>query len=140
MTLTRWDPFRDLLSLAHRAGSPVLGSDDAYGAWAPAVDIVEKGDSLIIRAEIPGVDKSDIDVRVEDNSLVLRGERKREEELDEGNAYRLERAFGAFVRSFRLPKHVDASRIAAKYSDGVLEVELPKADEAKPRKVEIQAA
>jgi HSP20 family protein len=115
-------------------------SDDYYGAWAPAVDIFEKGDDLVIRAEIPGVDKDDVDITVRNNSLTLRGERKREQEITEENSYRLERSYGNFVRSFTLPRTVDASRISARYSNGVLDIVLPKAEEAKPKKIEIATA
>ncbi len=106
----------------------------------PAVDIVEQGDDLVIRAELPGVARDDIEVRVEDNTLVLSGERKREKECDEEQAYRVERSYGSFVRSFRLPKTVDAAKIAASYQNGVLEVRLPKAEEARPRRIQINAA
>jgi HSP20 family protein len=123
-----------------RLGRPFGDSDDSWGSWAPLVDIFEKGDDLIIRAEIPGVEKEDIDVQVEGNTLMLRGERKREAEFKEDDAYRLERAFGSFVRSFRLPKTVDSSRIAAAYENGVLEITLPKAEESKPKKVDIKVA
>ena len=130
MTLVRWDAFGDLM---HRRF-------DSFGAWTPAVDIFEKGDDLVIRAEIPGVEKSDIEVRVEDNTLVLKGERKQEQGFEEHNAYRLERSYGSFVRSFRLPKTVDPSGISAEYRAGVLEVTLPKAEEAKPKQIEIKVA
>ena len=137
MTLVRWDAFGDL---THRRFQPLFGSDDGCGAWVPAVDIFEKGDDLVIRAEVPGVEKSDIEVRVEDNTLVLKGERNQEKGFEENNAYRLERSYGSFVRSFRLPKTVDASRIAAEYRAGVLEVTLPKAEDAKPKKIDIKVA
>jgi HSP20 family protein len=128
---------RDLLNMHARfAGLPGNG-DDSYGSWAPAVDIFERGDDLVIRAEIPGVEKDDIDINVEHNTLSIRGERKREEEFDEGRTYKMERVFGSFVRTFRLPRTVDSSRISASYHNGVLELHLPKAEEAKPRRIEI---
>lgn len=137
MTIVRWDPMRELLNLHARfAGSPENG-DDSYGSWAPAVDIFERGDDLIIRAEIPGVDKDDIDVNVEKNTLTIRGERKREKEYEEDRTFRMERVFGSFVRTFSLPRTVDASGISASYSNGVLELQLPKAEEAKPKRIEI---
>ena len=135
MTLVKWDPLRDLMNLQRR-----LVAEDSYGTWAPVVDIFEKGDDLVISAEVPGLERDEIDIRVENNTLVLRGERKRESELDEKDAYRLERSFGAFTRSFTLPKTVDASRITASYKNGVLEIKLPKAEEAKPRQIEIKVA
>ena len=139
MTLVRWDPFRELMNLRRRLGHPASEADDFYGAWAPAVDIFENGDDLVIRAEIPGVDKDDVDICVRNNSLTLRGERKREQEVNEDSAYRLERSYGNFVRSFGLPRTVDSSRISAKYSNGVLDIILPKAEEAKPKRIEIAA-
>lgn len=139
MTLVRWDPFRDLMNLQQRLANP-YGSGDSYGTWVPPVDIFEKGDDLVIRAEIPGVEKDEIEISVEENRLVLRGERKRENEFDEEGAYRLERSFGGFMRSFSLPRTVDSTRISAGYKNGVLEIKLPKAEEAKPRKIDIHAA
>lgn len=143
MTVARWDPFRDLLTLQNRINQALSDSpshwaaDDAYGAWAPPVDIFEKGDDLIIRAELAGVRRDDIDVRVEENMLVLSGERKKDEELEEGKAYRVERTFGPFTRRFALPTTVDPTRISARYVDGLLDVTLPKSEKAKPRKIAI---
>ena len=137
MTLVRWDPFRDLLSMQNRMNHALASPGDSYGHWAPPVDIFERGDDLVIRAEVAGIDKDDIDIDVENNVLTIRGERKRESEFDEESAYRLERTFGSFLRSFSLPKTVDSTNIGASYSNGVLEVILPKAPEAKPRKIEI---
>jgi HSP20 family protein len=114
--------------------------DATYGAWVPPVDIFQDKDNLVLRAEVPGVDKNAIDVRVENGLLTLQGERKTDTDLDEKNAFRRERTFGRFARSFTLPTSVDASRITAKYGDGVLEIVLPKAEAAKPKRVEIQAA
>jgi HSP20 family protein len=140
MTLVRWEPFRELMNLQCRLGRNTSDADDFYGAWAPAVDIFEKGDDLVIRAEIPGVDKDDVDISVRNHSLTLRGERKREQEIDDRKAYRLERSYGNFVRSFTLPRTVDSTRISASYSDGVLDILLPKSEEAKPKKIEIATA
>ena len=146
MAIVRWDPWRDLLSMHDRvnrmlADAPARwGSDEDFGAWAPPVDIFEKGDSLVIRAEMPGVDRNDIDVRIENGVLMLKGERKHEEDVQERNAYRMERSYGSFTRSFGLPTTVDASKISAHLKDGVLELMLPKAEEAKPKRVTIQTA
>jgi HSP20 family protein len=140
MTLVRWDPFRDLFDIPSRLARTTAGGDDVLSAWAPRVDIFEKDDALVLHAELPGIEKSDLDVRVEDGTLTLEGERKRESAGEDGNVYRRERYYGRFVRSFKLPTTVDASKIAATYKDGVLEVRLPKVEAAKPRKVEIQAA
>ncbi len=145
MTLVRWDPFRELTTISDRLnrmlGDELRGSqDDAFGAWVPAVDVFEKGETLVIRAELPGVRREEIDVRIENGTLMLRGERRREEEIREGAAYRLERIYGRFSRSFALPTTVDASKISATFKDGVLEIAVPKAEEAKPKKVHIDAA
>ena len=148
MSLVRWDPFRDIMGIQERLNRLLAdttttartGADEAYGAWVPPVDIFEKGDHLVIRAEVPGVDRSDIDVRVENGVLQMRGERKTDLEIDDRTAYRMERVYGNFTRSFTLPTTVDASKIAAKYRDGVLEVTIPKAEDAKPKKVRIEAA
>lgn len=143
MNLTRFDPFRDLMHLQTRINQALSdspnrwASEDAFGAWAPPVDIFESGDDLLIRAELPGLRREDIDVRVEENTLVLRGERQVDNEINDAKTYRQERVFGAFSRRFALPTSVDPTRITARYVDGLLEVRLPKADEAKPRKIQI---
>ena len=140
MTLVRWNPFGDLLSL-HGSWSPGTTETEArHGSWAPAVDIFERDDNLIIRAELPGVEQQAIEINVENNTLVLRGERKRDGELEDENAYRLERVFGVFTRSFTLPKTVAPDGIAASYKNGVLEIRLPKAEQAKSRKIAVEAA
>ena len=115
-------------------------TEDSFGTWAPPVDIFEKHDHLIIRAEIPGVQKEDVDVRIENGVLTLQGERKQEAEVTEGNAYRMERIYGTFTRTFSLPTTVDAAKVTATYKDGVLEVTIPKVETAKPKKIEIKAA
>ena len=136
MTLVRWDPFRDMRSL----GRVLFDERSFQKTWLPAVDIFENDDNLTIRAEIPGMKTEDIKVEVEDGVLTLHGEKKRQDEIDKANSYRMERVYGGFTRRFSLPTAVDASKVAATYKDGVLELVLPKADEAKPRRIEIQAA
>ena len=133
MTLVRWDPLQELVRWS--TGTRV---DDAFGAWAPAVDIYEKGHDLVIRAEVPGIDKNDIAVDIENGVLTLRGERKREEKKSDGSLHRVERATGVFERSFTLGLPVRADQVKASYKDGVLEVHVPKAEEAKPRDIEVQ--
>ena len=146
MTLVRWDPFREMAALSERlnrvlSDHPSLGRNgETYGTWTPPVDIFERDEQLILRAELPGLSRADIDVRVENGVLTLHGERRREAGFDEDGAHRLERVFGSFTRSFTLPTTVDAARIAATYKDGVLEVVLPKSEASKPKKVQIQAA
>lgn len=117
-----------------------LGSSLRFGAWVPPVDIFEQNENLVIRAEIPGVSKDDLDVKIENGVLTLRGERKSSSDITEANAYRMERMAGTFERSFKLPTTVDATKVEAVYKDGILEVTVPKAETAKPKKVEIRAA
>lgn len=144
MTLVRWDPFQELASWSNRLNRSLndvsTRTEDSFGAWAPPVDIFEKDHKLVIRAELPGVQKDDIEVGIENGVLTLKGERKREAEFNEDNAYRLERVYGAFTRSFSLPTTVDPSKIEAVYKEGVLQVTVPKLEAAKPKKVQIQAA
>ena len=141
MKLVRWDHIRDLMNLQQQMNlQQPSTAEDSYGTWAPVVDIFENGDDLVICAEVAGLEPEDVDISIENNTLVLRGERKRKTEIDQKDAYRLERTFGAFTRSFTLPKTVDFARISASCKNGVLELTLPKVEQAKPRKIEIKAA
>ena len=144
MNLTRWEPFRDLLSLQDRM-SRVFDDPfarfttpmEAARGWFPPVDIHEENDAIVLRAEIPGISRDDIELSVENGTLTLRGEKNLEEKVESDNAIRQERFHGSFVRSFVLPSLIDSDRIQANYRDGVLEVVLPKAEEAKPKKIKI---
>jgi HSP20 family protein len=109
------------------------------GVWTPAVDIYETKDAVCVRAELPGVDKDAVSVEVKDGVLALRGERKFEKEVKEENYHRVERSYGTFHRSFSLPSSVDGERVTARMKDGVLEVTLPKREEAKPKQIKISA-
>jgi HSP20 family protein len=151
-TLVRWNPWRDFGSLTRNfdqlfdtlaPGStrgPNGEETDFLGTWYPAVDIFDNDNEIILKAELPGLKKEDIDIHVEDNLLTLRGERKREEEVKEKGFFRSERAYGAFSRSFTLPATVAVKKISADYKDGILAVTLPKAEEAKPRQIEVKVA
>lgn len=145
MKLVRWDPFQELVAMSNRLNRTLNDpntprTDDTLGTWIPPVDVFEKHDHLVIRAEIPGVQKEDMDVRIDNGVLTLHGERKQETEIKEENAYRMERIYGMFTRSFSLPTTVDATKVTATYKDGVLELTVPKAETAKPKQVEIKAA
>jgi HSP20 family protein len=145
MKLVRWDPFQEFVAMSNRLNRTVNDpytprTEDSFGAWAPPVDIFERQDHLVIRAEVPGVQMEDMDVRIENGVLTLHGERKQDTDLKEENPHRLERVYGAFTRSFSLPTTVDAAKVTATYKDGVLEVTVPKAENAKPKQVEIKAA
>ena len=145
MQLVRRAPFQQLVAMSNRLNRTVNDPHtprtvDSFGAWVPPVDIFEKNDRLVIRAEIPGVQREDMDVRIENGVLTLHGERKQETGVNEANEYRMERVYGMFTRSFTLPTTVDAAKVTATYKDGVLEVSVPKAETAKPKQIEINAA
>jgi HSP20 family protein len=109
------------------------------GTWAPAVDVAEEAGKIVVRAEIAGVDEKDIQVHFEDGLLSIRGERQFERR-DDRNYHRIERAYGSFVRNFSLPRTVDASAIQASYRNGILEIEIPKKEESKPRQIKVNVA
>jgi HSP20 family protein len=142
MELVRWEPFDQFNKIHSRLNelfedsfnqSPVA----ANGRWAPVMDILESNEAYIIRAELPGVKKEDINVELKDGTLTLSGERKAEE-LTEGVGYRsVERVNGKFVRSVILPKTVNQDGIQASYKDGVLEIQVPKAEKVKPRQITV---
>lgn len=141
--LTRWDPVHDVLNLqermSHLLGDALPGflAAEPSATWFPPVDIHEEENRVVLRAEVPGVSKDDIDIRVEGGIITLRGEKKQEEEVHSRKAYRYERFYGSFARSFVLPTSIDAESIMATYKDGVLEVVLPKSEAAKPKKIQV---
>jgi HSP20 family protein len=147
MSLVRWLPRRNGLqsvSLDTELGrlfedffTPVPVRSDG-GALSPAVDVEETSDAYVFRADLPGVSSKDVKVTVHNDTITLRGERKREEKKSDGSLHRVERGFGLFERSFTLSLPVRADQVKASYKDGVLEVHVPKADEAKPRDIEVQ--
>jgi HSP20 family protein len=106
--------------------------------WAPAVELVEKDGEYVLTAEVPGIPKGDIDVSIDDNVLTLKGEKKTEFEKEEGRAHVRERRYGAFERSFTLPRNVDPAKVRAEFRDGIVEVHLPKGEEKKARHIEIR--
>ena len=145
MKLVRWDPLQELLAVSNRLNRTINDpftqrTEDSFGAWAPPVDIFERQDQLVIRAEVPGIQKDDMDVRIENGVLTLHGERKEEKEVKDVNAHLIERVYGSFTRSFSLPTTVDATKVTAVYRDGVLEVTVPKIETAKLKQVEIKVA
>lgn len=118
------------------------GSNELTAAWAPPVDVRETGDGIQVEAELPGIDPENVDVRVENGVLTISGEKKTEyEEGTEGSNYHLvERRYGRFERSFTLPRTVDAEKVEARFSNGVLSIALPKAETAKPRRIAVKSA
>ena len=138
MNIVRWDPFRSFFNDSNFF--PAAPDSPERASWAPAIDAFEKDNRLVIRAEVPGVERDDIEVRIEDGELVLGGERKRDVEFKDENAYRRERVYGSFTRRFRLPDTLDLDKIDAKYENGVLTIEIPKSEASQPRKIKIRAA
>jgi HSP20 family protein len=140
----RWDAAQELLRL-HDRMNRLLGlshqteetNDMASGSWTPACDILETIDAVIVRAELPGVKREDIEISLDNGVLTLRGDRKLEQETQERSYYRIERSYGSFVRSFTLPRSVDGERITANLEHGVLEIRMPRREEAKPRQINI---
>jgi HSP20 family protein len=114
-------------------------TDILGGAWMPAVDVLEGKDKLTVKAELPGFRREDLDVSVQDNNLVISGQRKSEEEQKDGEFYRSERFYGKFHRSISLPYSVDTTTIEAKYRDGVLTITLPKSEQAKAKQIQVTA-
>jgi HSP20 family protein len=107
--------------------------------WFPAIEVFDKDDKLVVRAELPGMKEDDIDVSVEGDTLTIKGERKAESEIKEDDYHCCERSYGSFLRSMTLPSHVDAGKIEADYEDGILQVTLPKIAEVQPKKVKVAA-
>jgi HSP20 family protein len=115
------------------------GYGQEFSGWAPEVDVEETTDAIIIRADLPGMDKSDINISVENRELTIRGERKNEVDEAKSNFHRVERTYGSFRRTFSLPANVQADKVDATYKDGVLEVSVPKAEAVKPKAIEIKS-
>jgi HSP20 family protein len=146
MGLIRWDPFREMSSLQERMNrlmsdfrtrSPFGEEEMAQGAWIPAVDIYETKESIVLNVELPGVTKEDIALEVKDSTLTIKGEKKLEKNVKEENFHRLERSYGSFTRAFTLPSTVQQDKVKAKFRDGILEIMLPKAEEAKPKQIKV---
>ena len=146
MSMVRFDPFRELATMQDRINR-IFG--DAYtrrfdddvtqrGDWFPPVDIYENANQeIVLKAELPGISREDIDLRVENNTLTLRGERKREGEVKQEQYHRVELSYGSFSRSFSLPSRIDTEHVRAEFKDGVLSIVLPVKAEAKPRQIEV---
>jgi HSP20 family protein len=145
--ITRWDPFREFSTLQDRMNrlfrdSYSEGREESLstGSFAPPVDVYEDEHSVTLKIEVPGIEEKDIDVRVENNTLTVHGERKFEKEEKEENFRRVERQYGSFTRSFTLPNTVDSENIEANYDKGVLKIRLAKKAEAKPKQIKINVS
>ena len=148
MNIVRFDPFRDVAALQDRvnrifADAYRRDNDDLMtrGAWVPPIDIYDSGKhELVIKAELPDVNREDITLRVENNTLTISGQKKMDSELKDEQYHRVERAYGNFSRSFTLPQTVDTNAIGAEYKNGVLIVRLPLREEAKPKQIQVKVS
>jgi len=146
MAITRWDPFREVVSLQNRVNSLFRDLNEGgespltTASFVPAVDIYEDPQKVVLKLEVPGIDEKDLDVRVENHTLTVKGERKFAQEEKEENFHRIERRYGSFFRAFTLPSTVDTENVAASYNAGVLKLELTKKPEAQPKQIKINVA
>jgi HSP20 family protein len=148
MAIVRWEPFRDLVSTQDRLNRLFNDTFSRYfeegegglQAWTPAVDIYETPENLIVKAELPGIDPKDIECRVEDGMLYMKGERKFEKDVKKENYHHVERSYGTFTRTFTLPASIDAEKVKAEYKEGVLTLTMAKREEAKPKVIKINVA
>jgi len=145
MAITRWDPFRDVLTLQNRLNTLFqdygrgAGENDyvSTSAFVPPVDIYEDEHKIVLKLEVPGLRQEDLDIQIENNTLTVKGERKFEKEEKEENFHRIERRYGSFFRSFTVPNTVNAEAVKASYDAGVLRIELEKRAEAKPKQIKV---
>ena len=142
MAITRWDPFREVAALQNRVNSLFRDFNDGESSltttnFIPAVDIYEDEKRIVLKLEVSGIPEKDLDVTVENNTLVVKGERKFEKEEKEENFHRIERRYGSFSRAFTLPTTVETENIDAKYENGVLKLELKKKPEAQPKQIKV---
>jgi HSP20 family protein len=142
MAINRWDPFREVVALQNRMNSLYrdLNEGDSpltTASFVPAVDVYEDNKKVVLKLEVPGIEEKDLDIRVENNTLTVKGERKFDKEEKEENFHRIERRYGSFFRSFTLPSTVDTEHIGATYTAGVLKLELNKKPEAQPRQIKV---
>jgi HSP20 family protein len=148
--LARWDPFQDLLAIQDemnqlfgqamgQGGRAASGGEAGARAWAPALDIAERNDAYVVTVEVPGIKPEELDITIENGALTISGERRFETESKEQQFHRIERRYGAFRRSITLPNRVKADAVEASFEDGLLQVVVPKAEEAKPKRIEVRA-
>jgi HSP20 family protein len=139
MSVSRWDPFQDLLAIQDEMNQVFGRARQGQGGrvWAPALDISERRDAYVVTVEVPGVKPEDLDITLEDGLLTIQGERQFTSESSEEQYHRVERSSGAFRRSITLPAHVMADAVEASMEDGVLRILVPKAEEAKPKRIQV---
>lgn len=143
MNVVRFDPLRDLTAFRddiNRLFARTFGDGEATrSSWTPAIDVFEREDSVVLKAELPGLKVDDVAVEIDDNVLTISGERKFTDTVEDDRYYRVERSYGAFRRSMTLPQGIKEDAVQARFADGVLEVTVPKAEAPQPRKVTIEA-
>ncbi len=142
MAINRWDPFREVVALQNRVNSLFRDMNESdspltTASFVPAVDIYEDTRKVVLKLEVPGIDEKDLDIRVENNTLTVKGERKFEKEEKEENFHRIERRYGSFYRAFTLPTTVDTEHVNANYNAGILKLELSKKPEAQPKQIRV---
>jgi HSP20 family protein len=149
MNLVKWDPFRELEDVSNRLnrlfGRALVKSEPAadilpLNDWTPTTDISETDTAYLIKAEIPGVNKEDVKVTLQDGMLTIRGERRQEKEEKDKKFHRIERSYGSFLRSFRMPDDADESAVKAEFKDGMLNVTLGKSEKARPKAIEVSVS
>jgi len=145
MTLVKWEPFRDLMAMQDRMTrlidetlSRIWKEEVAHGVWSPPVDIVERGNEVMLKVDLPEVNQSEIDIRVEEGTLIIQGERKFVKESPEENYIQIERPYGTFRRTFSIPRTIDQESIMASYKDGVLRIVLPRKREVHPKQITVE--
>ncbi len=145
MTLVKWEPFRDLMAMQDRMTrlidetlSRIWKEEVAQGVWSPAVDILERGNEVVMKIDLPEVSQSEIDIRVEEGTLIIQGERKFVKESPEENYLQIERPYGTFRRTFSIPRTIDHESIKASYKDGVLRIVLHRRREAQPKQIVVE--
>ena len=145
MAIVRYNPFRELRTMQEQmnrlldlAWNREAGEELKEGVWQPPVDIYEDEESVVIKAEVPDIDQKDIEVRIEDNTLMLKGERKLDQSIQKENYHRVERFYGTFQRSFSLPHTINQEQVKATCEHGVLTITLPKREEKKPKQINVE--
>ena len=142
MAITRWDPFREVVALQNRVNSLFREMNEGdspltTASFVPAVDVYEDAKKVVLKLEVPGMEEKDLDIRVENLTLTVKGERRFEKDEKEENFHRIERRYGTFYRAFTLPSTVDTENVQASYNAGVLKLELNKKPEAQPKQIKV---
>ena len=145
MVHVKWEPFRDLMTMQDRMTrlfdetlSRIWKEEGPQRVWSPLVDILERENEVVLKVDLPGVNQNDIDIKVEESTLIIQGERKLIQETPHGNYLQIERPYGTFQRTFAIPRMIDQERIKASYKDGVLQVVLPKREEVSPKQIAVE--